>query len=306
MTAAAIMLLHEQKKLRLNDPIIQHIPAHDWPNSQPPDWAKKATIHHLLSHRTGIASYRYNYDYKIYFDEKIDKETFKRKVLDYAKNKLLFYSVDEIFYESATDYFILGMIIENVSKQPLNVFFKENLFKPLGMHNTFLPSFGKNLNELTSNKDRQSFYKPLLPFGDGGVVSSLEDIYKWNIALHTMKIVNKASYDEMTKPHSNIDTCCQFSDTTLSMLSQLGYKKPPKKKGVNANYGYGLYTIPLASNHKEILYCIGPESYFGEEVWYLPAKNISIVLSANEAKPGRETMSITSRLRNEILNLIYK
>ncbi|WP_243017938.1 MULTISPECIES: serine hydrolase domain-containing protein [Candidatus Cardinium] len=306
MTAAAIMLLHEQNKLRLNDPIIQHIPAHDWPNSQPPAWANQATIHHLLSHRTGMASYRYNNKYYIDFDAKIDEQTFKRKVLGYAANKVLFYGIDQVVYASATDYFILGMIIENISKQPLNVFFKENLFKPLDMHNTFLPSFKQNLNDLTS-KDKQVSYKPLLPFGDGGVVSAVEDIYKWNMALHTMKIVSKASYDQMTQAHSAIDTCCQFSDITLNMLKQLGYKEPcAKQEWVEVNYGYGLYIIPLASNRKEILYCISPESYFGEEAWYLPTKNISIVLATNQAKPEEETMNMTSRLRNQILNLIYK
>ncbi|AXI24312.1 Beta-lactamase [Cardinium endosymbiont of Sogatella furcifera] len=214
------------------------ITADYWPNSQPPSWASQATIYHLLASTSCIASYRHEDSYCFDLDESIDEETFKKKVLRYAAEQPIFYGeVGGTYSHSETNYFILGMIIEYVSKEKLSDFFRKNLFEPLGMQDTFLPSFGKyGQHPNTANKKGKS--NCFLAFGDGGVIASVGDIHKWNLALHSMQVLQKESYDQITKLNWGIDTCCQFSEGTLDMLAQLG-RKEPYNEWIDVYYGYG-------------------------------------------------------------------
>src|SRR6185295_547434 len=125
-TAMAVMILAEQGKLAVDDPISKHL------ENSPPAW-EKVTIRHLLTHTSGIHSYTSipqmmtrTVRLPATLDEVI--ATFKDKELDFQPG--------EKFAYSNSGYILLGKIIERASGTDYETFLKKNIFQQLEMDNT--------------------------------------------------------------------------------------------------------------------------------------------------------------------------
>ena len=197
-TAAAIMILEERGLLSVGDPLSKYIP--DYPGGD------KITIHHLLIHTSGIPNVNNFLDYnaKAKFSQTLTS------IIEMFKNKPLRAQPGERYEYSNSNYNLLAFIIEKVSGKSYGEFMKENIFDPLGMNATGHDGYaGKIL------KNRASGYAPIgadglenapyldwtIKTGNGSLYSTVEDLYKWDRALYTEKILKKNILDKIFKPH---------------------------------------------------------------------------------------------------------
>lgn len=217
MTAAAILKLQERKLINVQDSIIEYIDAKAWPSGIPPKWAYNITIHHLLTHTSGIAEYLYSIKVS---PEMSNKEIYDA-VLSIASSKPLANEPGKKYKFSNTNYILLGLIIENITKIPLCDFFKQEFFEPLKMRATHLASleegfklqiasgslpYPERYTVIPTNYARAIFKSvpheaKYITFADGGVISNVSDLIKWNRALHGAKLLSNASYKLMTTPY---------------------------------------------------------------------------------------------------------
>ena len=163
------------------------------------------TIKHLLHHTSGIADY-----IKIINKNFINKESARRYILGnneileifYDTNPKLNFQPGEKFEYSNTGYLVLASIVEKVSNQHFRDFLKDNIFEPIGMSNTTLYNYQEG--DDSNMPDRVFGYKKrkkeyiLNDYhlvndvrGDGGIYSTLNDLYKWNMALINYELLPK-------------------------------------------------------------------------------------------------------------------
>jgi|GEM_PF-1126557 len=212
-TAAGILRLQEQKLLNVNDKIYKYIDLEMW-QGKVPDWAYKISIHNLLTHSSGIAEY-FSF---VQLDLNMPKKELRKKILQYVASKPLEISIGKKFKYSNTNFVILGMIIEKVTKKDLSSFFQDEFFKPLNMKSTSFASYSeaariqKNVVSsnypvryfLTPNNSNKPIFTPVtanfsaVPCADGGIISTPSDLVKWYRALNEGKLLSKRSYKLMT------------------------------------------------------------------------------------------------------------
>jgi len=181
--------------LSVDDSIKKYIP--DYPHGE------KITIHHLLTHTSGIPNFtsfpEYTKTMKLASPVEKTIERFKRKKLEFAPG--------EKFSYSNSGYIILGYIIEKVSKKSYEAYLNENILQPLNMDDT---GYGHNEPILENRatgyswgKDdlvNASFLDMSIPHAAGALYSTVEDLYLWDRALYTEKLVSKSSLDKMFTP----------------------------------------------------------------------------------------------------------
>jgi len=194
-TAAAILLLEEQGRLQVTDSLSRFMP--DFPN------AEKITLHHLLTHTSGVVNYSSLPDtYRIWCQPlSIDE------VIALFKDKPLRFEPGQKFEYSNSGYVLLAKVIEKASGLPFGEFLAKNIFIPLGMTDTGLDEAVKVLPQRATGhyKDENGISQaPYLyvPFtsGAGSLVSTVQDLFKWNRALTHKRILSEASLKRMFTP----------------------------------------------------------------------------------------------------------
>ena len=271
MTAVAVLKLQEKGLLSVHDLAMDRLPKQKIKST----WGDKVTIHHLLTHTSGIAEY--------YMKMKINinqsHNAINQDILNYAlDNDLSFESGSEYKYNN-TNFVLLGLIIEHISGKPLAKFFQDELFKPLGMENTKLISLQDAIDlQSTQSEDtpmpQRYFVTPndtnhpeikeasksylMIPYADGGVVSTVDDLIKWHKAIHNKEIVSDESYKLMTTKHH----------------------KAYDKTGVNNYIGYGLFISELG-NGDIIYHHAGSAIAIRCESGYIPSKGVYFAVISN-------------------------
>jgi CubicO group peptidase (beta-lactamase class C family) len=190
-TASAIMLLQERGKLRVSDPVANFIP--NWPAA----W-KDVTIHHLLTHTSGIP----DLDLGAERDEILNSDD-PLRILDRLREKSPAFAPGEKMAYSNLGYVLLGCIVEKASGQRYADFFHDNIFAPLKMSSTRM----ENFSEIVA--DRAAGYslhegrlvnaaRPGVPASAaGGLRSTVEDLYRWDRALCGDCFLSRSSRDAM-------------------------------------------------------------------------------------------------------------
>ena len=196
-TAAAILLLEERGKLKLKDPLSKFIP--DYPQGD------KITIHHLLAHSSGIfnANNLPGYNEKSRFPQTLDQ------VIAMFKSNPLQFRPGEKFDYSNSNYNLLAYIIEKASGEAYGDVLRKNIFEPLGMNDTGEPHTGEIIKNHASGYSPQGMTDlenaPYLDWsiktGNGSLYSTVEDLYKFDRALYTDKLLGRASREQMFKEH---------------------------------------------------------------------------------------------------------
>ncbi|UOX34401.1 beta-lactamase family protein [Flavobacterium sediminilitoris] len=184
-TAVAIALLEEQGKLNFQDEIVKFIP--DYPTQ-----GNKMTIHHLLTHTSGIKDFT-----KMKELRSISKKDLSPKELvDFFKNEPMDFNSGEQFKYNNSGYIVLGYIIEIVSGQSYEDFIQKNIFDKLEMKATYYANHRKIIKNRVSgyhnkegyiNNDYISF---TLPYASGSIMSTVDDMLKWQNAMDTNKLVS--------------------------------------------------------------------------------------------------------------------
>lgn len=191
-TAMAIMMLKERGKLHYDDSVQQYIPNFPY---------KGITIRQLLTHRSGLSNYTYFSD-KLWPDRKqyMSHEDVLNLMAEHQPK--VYYQPDTRYDYSNTGYFLLAAIVENVSHMPFAAFMQKNIFDPLQMTHTF--TFGDSISAQGAKiatghtrgrrKRAPDFLDTVL--GDKGIYSTVEDLYKWDQALYTQKLVTNETLEE--------------------------------------------------------------------------------------------------------------
>ncbi|KGO96704.1 hypothetical protein Q767_03070 [Flavobacterium enshiense DK69] len=205
-TAMCIMILKSKGKLQYDDPVIKYLP--DFP-------FKTVTIRHLLTHSSGMNDYiTLNEEQWKKYPNATDKDVVRMLKEDFDT---LRFQPGESFFYSNTNYSILVNIIEKVSKKSYPEFIHSSVFKRLGMGHSFIKTeknaYKKGVKGYIKN-DSQNRYE--LPdslnglfdsptakiIGGGGVFSTLDDLYKWDKALYSNKLLPKTILEEAFMPYT--------------------------------------------------------------------------------------------------------
>ena len=254
-TAGAILMLMEEGKLSLQDPLSKYIP--DYPNGE------KITLHHLLNHTSGVK----NFTSIPGFQSLLTKDMTPSEIITFFRDEPLDFTPGENYQYSNSGYILLGHIIEKVSEMTYEDFIETKIFKPLGMKSS---RYGSK-KEVIPN--RASGYKPdptgagninalggsmTIPYASGALMSTVDDMLLWNQAWRNNTLISEKS-------------------------KQLAFKATTLNNGKTSYYGYGwgvskLYGIPTVEHSGRI------SGYFSFGI-YLPEKNIyTIILTNNDGQ----------------------
>lgn len=180
-TAASVVILIEQGKLRPDDDIRKYIP-------ELPDYGVAITIAQLLGHTSGLRDWEGIVDIAGW--PVTTRQYTVKDVLEIAaRQKHLNYRPGTAFSYTNTGYVLLATIVERVSGEPFAEFGKERLFEPLGMHSTrWRDDFHAVVKGRAMAYDAVGdSYRQLMPFesvvGAGGLLTTVGDLLKWNDAL---------------------------------------------------------------------------------------------------------------------------
>jgi CubicO group peptidase (beta-lactamase class C family) len=178
-TAIAILMLEEQGRLGLTDPISKYIP--DFPAGD------KITIHHLLTHTSGIKDFTKMSTINLI----AQKDLSPKELVDFFKNEPVDFAPGEKFDYNNSGYVVLGYIIELISGNTYADYIRKMIFEKLGMSNSRYASdidivqnraYGYQKKEVGYvNKSRISFN---IPFSSGSLMSTARDMLKWQNALN--------------------------------------------------------------------------------------------------------------------------
>jgi CubicO group peptidase (beta-lactamase class C family) len=200
-TAALIMQLVETGKIKLEGKLSDYLPYYR------KDIGEKITIHQILSHTSGLANYTDNR--KFMEEEAKNKVVPKDFVLKYCSEDLIFEPGTKWEY-SNSGYFILGAVIEEVTGKTYETVLQENIFTPLGMKNSGLENSSREYeNKASGYSYAFGEFKPArflemsIPFSAGSIYSTVEDMFIWDRALYTEKVLTNASKEKMFTPVLN-------------------------------------------------------------------------------------------------------
>jgi CubicO group peptidase (beta-lactamase class C family) len=250
-TATSILFLVEQKKLSLDDPITKFFPEF-------PEYGKEITVRHLLSHRSGLL------DYEDLIPDGTTIQVSDRNALNLVRqqNKTYFPPGSDFRY-SNTGYALLSLIVESISGTPYAEFLKRNIFWPLQMTNTIAYEAGisKVQNRAYGYAQENGQFVPSdqsltsAVLGDGGIYSSVNDLFKWDQSLSTNKILSS------------------------KMLKEAFTVASPTTDIANAGYGFGWYVSKYHNN--DLIFHRGHTCGFTNLIERYPEKKFTVIILTN-------------------------
>lgn len=198
-TAMLILQLAADGKLDLQAPISDYLP--DYPNGHSP----QITTHHLLTHTSGIPNYT---AFPGFFkDQSRDPYTPEEFVKKFEDEKLDF-TPGEKFTYSNSGYFLLGVLIDKVSGKTYEAMLQENIFTPLNMNDSGYDHHGEILKNRATGYEKQGnefvnskYIDMSIPYAAGSLYSTVEDLYLWDQALYTNKMLSKEYMALYFKPY---------------------------------------------------------------------------------------------------------
>jgi len=271
-TAVSILMLLEQGKLSLDDDIKKYV------ENYPTD-SGKVTIHNLLNHTSGIKDLPFM-DWVSFSATK--KEYVALDFINYAKKEPLSFKPNEKWDYSNMGYIILGYIIEKTSGMKYQDFLQKNIFDVLHMKYSYcrvgLPNvliknraYGYDKNEVYYNAD---FLEMSQGFSAGCILSTTEDLYKWNNGLQNNTLLKKETLQKA------------FTNYTLN-------------NGDKTSYGYGFLIKDI--NGSESFEHGGGIPGFASHGIYLANEKVYVVALSNcrYNNPAYEATNIAALVINK-------
>jgi CubicO group peptidase (beta-lactamase class C family) len=249
-TAIAVLRLVEQGKIRLQDSIQYYIK--DFPSM-----GYTITIENLLTQTSGIKDYLSEIS-----NPSKQKETYTpREGVDYIKDAPLNFKPGSNYRYSNSNFYLLGYIIEMATGETFEKYLQENVLDKAGLMNTFYIGSEKNIPNMAQGYSRFAgkieiaTLQPIdILYSAGGLISNVDDIYKWHRALYNLQLVKKEILEKATTPF-------KFPDGTFSQ------------------YGYGWF-IKSLDGSKTIEHSGSTDGFQSDEI-YLPDENVFVVALYN-------------------------
>ena len=265
MAAAGVLKLAEDGKLSLDDPLARFVPG--YPGGD------KITVRMLLNHTSGIRSYT---DMPGVMDGPIQKTVTTAQLIDTFKNEKPDFAPGEGWHYNNSGYVLVGAVIEAASGMPWHAYLQEALFKPLGMQHTgygnediaTIPGHVTGYTRVGEQWALAQYLSMTQPHAAGALVSTLDDLMKWNRALHEGKVLKADSYRQMITPTG---------------------------QAVVDGYGYGITAGTLRG--EPLLQHGGGIFGFSSYLLYLPDEDVTVAVLYN-ADGGRPGMLGTGRMAN--------
>ncbi|NNM59959.1 MAG: beta-lactamase family protein [Legionellales bacterium] len=271
---------------------LAHAVAHYLPQEHPlwdglmPSWAKRVTLHQLLIHSSGISNYTGLPDF--------ENKAFPKPsdLVDFFKTHDLEFNSGEKFSYSNSGYFLLGIIAQQITHQPLESYLQTQFFAPFNMHASFLATqhTAKELKQTDSRAANLAcgyqfdMTKPQanlievknsismqIPGAAGSLVSTASDLLKWNNALYTGKIIPLFLLDLMLKPHIQTEQ-------------------------KNAYYGYGIEVLKSGSFGEYYTHRGGIPG-FHSKLTFIPSLQLSMIVLENLHEDKSRLMPEIERMR---------
>ena len=276
-TSILIMQLVNENRIKLEDKITDYLPYYR------KDIGDRVTIEMLLTHTSGIPSYTNQPD----FSQKTSKKYYAPDdfIKEYCSGDLEFEPGTKFKYNNS-GYFILGGIIEHITGKSYEETLVENIFKPLGLEDTGYDSFEKITSrraagyEKTGNGYSIARYLDMsLPYAAGSLYSTVDDLYKWDMALLSEKILPKKYMDEI------------FTGKIDAMGSKYGY-------------GWFIDTISIDGQEFMVHSHGGGINGFNTLNYIIPQKGQVVILFSNAG--GAPLNNITDAIINILNGQEYK
>jgi CubicO group peptidase (beta-lactamase class C family) len=197
-TATAVMLLLEDGKLELDEPIRTYLPT------TPETW-KNVTIRHLLTHTSGASGF--------YHEINLRGDYTEDQQLQLAFNTSLEFAPGEKWQYSNTGYLVLGVLVSKVSGEFYGDFLTKRIFQPLDMKTARIISEADIISNraagyrfVNGELKNQEWVSPSVnTTGDGALYLTIDDMIKWDAALNAEKLLKKNSLNEMWTPAKTSD-----------------------------------------------------------------------------------------------------
>lgn len=201
-TAAAVMLLVADGKIRLDDPVTTYLP------DAPPAWTR-ITIRHLLTHTSGIQNHVAVPDWLRVFKTDLFYQTTpeRAELLDRFYKLPLEFEPGETWAYDNTGYILLGFVVEKASGKPYFDFLRERIFAPLGMAATrstnpqpVVPDRAAGYEWVGGSFQNRPVLLPAIAFSAGSLLSTVLDLAKWDAALGGDKLLSRAAREQIWTP----------------------------------------------------------------------------------------------------------
>jgi CubicO group peptidase (beta-lactamase class C family) len=252
-TAVAALLLVEQGKLSLDDDITKYVKFDTK--------GRKITVRQLLNHTSGIRGYTEMEVFGKLVKHKYKRDTLLRLV---EKEPFDFEPGEALIYNNSA-FYIAGLVIEKASGMSYEEFLSKNLFERAGMTHSYYCSEQKVIKNRAHGYDmekdglvRAAFLDHTWPYAAGSICSTVEDLVKWDDALHHGKILSDAMYKELL---------------TTAVLND----------GSVTHYAKGL-TLQERNGHNMIEHGGGIFGFLSENR-YFPDEDLKIVVLVNSTGP---------------------
>jgi CubicO group peptidase (beta-lactamase class C family) len=199
-TAMLVMQLVEKGRLRLDGPVSDYLPNYPKPNGD------KITLHHLLSHTSGIPNFAASAARET---ASLLPTTPQAAVRDFSALPLEFEPGSTYRY-SNSGYILLGAIIEQVTNKPYAQVLAENILQPLHMQDTgydlpgtVLPKRAAGYEKTATGVVNTAYLDMTGPYAAGSMYSTVDDLYKWDQALYTTQLLSETGKAQMFQPFKN-------------------------------------------------------------------------------------------------------
>ena len=199
-TAMLVMQLYEEGKIHLDSTISSYDPEYR------SDVAQKVTVHHLLTHRSGIPNYT-SIPY-VWSDSLINQYDSDEVIQKFCSGDLEFEPGTQYSYNNS-GYFILSVLLEKVSGKPFAELLEEKILEPLHMTDTGVDDRSRIIDKRSYGYvEVNGQFENARPMhmanlqGAGNMYSTVEDLYRWDRALHAGKLISPKGHQEMVEAFS--------------------------------------------------------------------------------------------------------
>jgi CubicO group peptidase (beta-lactamase class C family) len=199
-TAAAILLLAQDGKLAIDDPVRKWLPSL-------PREADAITLHHLLTHTSGVP------DYEDLMAAPYDGQILDAGVLALLEQeRRLYFAPGSTYRYSNSGYALLALVVERASGLAYPEFLRTRIFQPLGMHHSLayvaggpdVPHRAWGYSDVAGAWQRTDQSSTSAVLGDGGIYSSIDDLARWDAALYDDRLLSDASRALAFAPHVEV------------------------------------------------------------------------------------------------------
>jgi CubicO group peptidase (beta-lactamase class C family) len=255
-TAVSIIMLAQEGKLGLQNEITKFLP--DYPTQ-----GRKITVEHLLTHTSGIQSYTDLPEWLPLWR----KDFTLKELIDLFKDKPMQFEPGERWAYNNSGYILLGAIIEKVSGKAYEAFVDANIFKPLGMKQSYYGSAERIIPRRIPGYQlgRGGFVNaPYLsmtqPYAAGSLLSTVDDLAVWSDAVFSGRLVKKEWLDKAFTPFR-------------------------LKSGESSGYGFGWFVADFGG-HRSIEHGGGINGFTSYEMTF-PEDGVFLAILTNSAASGR-------------------